>query len=195
MRKITRQIVAAFNDRRALKISNTRTDGQSIWLFNNRIVTRDSSGDVWISAAGWKTRTTLERLQGVADVRSIRGNWFIGDRLWRTDVHRWINISNFNSVSEVDEIELSEPDYIEEDEFDYTSEWLGDKGYSKPIYSVCHTKNIDDLIILEDILNSKNIKSNRTYSDTEGTWSPNHFLIVKPIDYNKAIELLTTKSE
>lgn len=64
MKKITQQIKEAFNAGKPLSISNTRTDGQSVWLFGNKIIQRRPDG-VYATLAGWNTPTTRERVNGI----------------------------------------------------------------------------------------------------------------------------------
>lgn len=67
MRKVTQQIKQAFEQGKSLKVGNTRTDGQTVWLFGNAIVKRDPDGLVRWSLAGWNTPTTRERVNGIAN--------------------------------------------------------------------------------------------------------------------------------
>ena len=67
MRKVTQQIKKAFNQGKSLKVGNTRTDGQTIWLHGNANVKRDPGGMVRWSLAGWNTPTTRERVNGIAN--------------------------------------------------------------------------------------------------------------------------------
>jgi hypothetical protein len=67
MRKVTEQIKQAFNQGTSLKVGNTRTDGQTVWLHGNAIVKRDPDGLVHWSLAGWNTPTTRERVNGIAN--------------------------------------------------------------------------------------------------------------------------------
>jgi len=77
MRKITEQISKAFNSSKSLSISNTRTDGASIWLFDNKIV-RTRDGQVEFTLADWNTPTTRERLQAVGvRVRTQQGQAYL----------------------------------------------------------------------------------------------------------------------
>ena len=75
MRKVTEKIKEAFKLRKSLKIGNTETDGETVWLFGNPIVKRDQSGLVLWSLAGWNTVTTRERVNGIVDagVRQVKG--------------------------------------------------------------------------------------------------------------------------
>jgi hypothetical protein len=67
MRKVTQQIKAAFELRQPLKVGNTKTDGNTVWLHGNAIVKRDLDGLVRWSLAGWNTPTTRERVNGIAN--------------------------------------------------------------------------------------------------------------------------------
>jgi len=67
MRKVTQQIKQAFSQGTSLKVGNTRTDGQTVWLHGNAIVKRDPDGLVRWSLAGWNTPTTRERVNGIAN--------------------------------------------------------------------------------------------------------------------------------
>ena len=67
MRKVTQQIKEAFEQGKSLKVGNTETDGQTIWLHGNAIVKRDPDGLVRWSLAGWNTPTTRERVNGIAN--------------------------------------------------------------------------------------------------------------------------------
>ena len=67
MRKVTQQIKQAFEQGTSLKVGNTRTDGQTVWLHGNAIVKRDADGLVRWSLAGWNTPTTRERVNGIAN--------------------------------------------------------------------------------------------------------------------------------
>lgn len=74
MRKVTQQIKKAFKQGKSLKVGNTRTDGQTVWLHGNAIVKRDPDGLVRWSLAGWNTPTTRERVNGIANagVRQLK---------------------------------------------------------------------------------------------------------------------------
>ena len=67
MRKVTAQIKQAFEQGKSLKVGNTETDGNTVWLHGNAIVKRDPDGLVRWSLAGWNTPTTRERVNGIAN--------------------------------------------------------------------------------------------------------------------------------
>jgi hypothetical protein len=51
MRQITQQIVNAFQNSRSLTIGNSRTNGESLWLFGNKIAEIRRDG-LWVSNGG-----------------------------------------------------------------------------------------------------------------------------------------------
>lgn len=64
MKTITKRIAESFQAGKPLAISNTHTDGKSVWLFGNQIATK-RDGKVHVTLAGWVTATTVERVNGI----------------------------------------------------------------------------------------------------------------------------------
>jgi len=92
MRIITQKIASAFLNKYSRKISNTYTDGNAIFLHDNKIAEwRD--GALWITNAGWSTVTTKERLNGLPNVRITQRNyeWFLNKIPWNGE---WIQVSH-----------------------------------------------------------------------------------------------------
>ena len=188
MRQITRDIVRAFESRNSLRIDNSRTDGQSLWLFNNRIADWRSDG-LWITNSGWKSKTTKERLNGLEEVhiQQVRGNWFLNGRAWDGE---WINVDAWNDgITYVNEASPREA-IVQEPEFDVTSEWMPE-GYSRPVYSIYHTLVEEGLRAVEILLNQGGIPSRRMESDTEGMYKPNYFVVVRPEDVERGVNILS----
>lgn len=173
MRLITTKICRAFEQRVALKIDNSRTDGRSLWLFDNKIAEWRNDG-LWVSNAGWKSKTTKERLNGLTGVRvqSLRGTWYLNDMAWDGG---WINVSTMTTEEEVEVVE----------QFDITSEWMS-AGYSKPVYAIFHTNAQEELDAIEFKLQSSGIPSRRMESDTAGKYKPNYFVVVRPEDFKNS---------
>jgi hypothetical protein len=86
MRKVTQQICTAFLKRQPAVRGNTRTDGTTLWLYDNAIAQwrneqsehhgypSHGAGEVWITLAGWPTPLTFDRLRGLgAKVNMHRG--------------------------------------------------------------------------------------------------------------------------
>ena len=176
MRQITQKIVTAFEQRRALKIDNSETDGTSLWLFNNKIA-EHREGGIWITNAGWSSKTTKERLNGLRGVHITqkKGEWYLNGHRCGGE---WVYLSYLTLPEE----QSNEP------EFDVTSEWNG--LYSEPRYSVFHTNDETQLEVVENMLNSADIRTRRMYSDTQGMYKPNHFIVVYVADFDRAKNLI-----
>lgn len=185
MRKITAEITRAFEGRYALKIDNSRTDGQSLWLFDNRIAEWRGDG-LWISNAGWQSKTTKERLNGLSRVSISQrsGTWYLNDREWDGS---WVNVSNWNR-GEVAQAEAEQ--VANEPVFDTTSEWV-EEGYSRPVYAIYYTLVEVNLESVEALLNEAGIPTKRMESDTAGAYRPNYFIVVRPVDVAEASSVLS----
>jgi len=68
MRQETDKIARAFFRRTAANAARTRTNGEIVWLHNNRIAWRTLDGDIGFTLAGWPTVTTRERINGLLNV-------------------------------------------------------------------------------------------------------------------------------
>jgi hypothetical protein len=104
MSKITEQSVKAFRNGESFKKSNTRIEVEveqdskgnytskivRMFLFNNLIAKYDN-GRLSISAAGWKTKVTKERLNGLLGVKIYQKDhtWYLGGEYWDGE---WIEI-------------------------------------------------------------------------------------------------------
>ena len=84
MRKITREIVAAFMNREKKTIGNSRTDKTTLYLHDNAIAMHCLDGSMKITTAGWNTPTTRERLNGLPGVKVYVRNHqlYLNDRPW-----------------------------------------------------------------------------------------------------------------
>ena len=186
MRQITERIVRAFEGRYEFRIDNSYTDGQGLWLHGNKIAMWD--GNLWITNAGWESRVTKERLNGLSGVRiSVRrGVWFLNGREWNG---AWTNVWNWD-VYGGRQYEPECQAVANEPEFDTTSEWMPE-GYSRPVYSVFHALVESELEAVEALLTEAGIPTKRMESDTQGVYRPNYFIVVRPDDVVKAINILT----
>lgn len=176
MRKITIEISRAFRNREVKTIGNSRTDGNALFLFNNRIAEyRD--GSLWITNAGWDSTTTKERLNGLDGVRihQSRGQWYLNGIEWDGS---WVEVGTWGEWASgtIDNNEV---------EFDTSSVWMGE--YSKPRYSVFHTFLEADLEKVESRLSAEGIPTKRMDSDTTGVYRPNYFVVVRPEDVERAV--------
>lgn len=199
MRQITIEVTNAFEQRRVFKKGNSRTDGTAMYLFNNKIAEWRSDG-LWITNAGWSSSTTKERLNGLmgVHVQQRAGNWYLNGRYWDGS---WTNVDEFNDarhiVTGIDTrgravgsamfVEEPQP---EEVEFDTTSEWNGK--CSVPTYSVYHTHVEAEIPQIEVVLALMGIPTRRMFSDTEGEYKPNHFIVV-PVENFDTAKAFTSK--
>ena len=184
MRKITREIVDAFQNSRSLTIGNSRTNGESLWLFDNKIAEIRRDG-LWITNAGWDSATTKERLNGLSSVHIIqrRGNWYLNERQWDGS---WVHVDSFSRG-----VDVSIPEEnVQDVEFDVTSTWM-EQGYSRPVYSIYHTLLEEGLRAVEILLNGEGIPTKRMESDTEGVYRPNYFIVVRPEDVQASANILS----
>lgn len=102
MRKITKEITRAFYNGDKLKISNTETDGQAIYLFGNKIAeyqslfANDGNKKINITLAGWNSNTTRERLNGLDGVRvtTKHGQAFLNGKAWGGE---WVTVEDWNN--------------------------------------------------------------------------------------------------
>ena len=177
MRVTTERICNAFESRRTLTLGNSRTDGTSLWLFGNKIAEWREDG-IWITNAGWNSNTTKERLNGLTGVsiQQTAGSWYLNDNLWQGE---WTSVNENNGIR---------PTPQEVEHFDTTSVWNGK--YSKPIYSVFHTHIEADAQHVLFGLNLGGIPAKQMYSDTDGEYKPNYFVVVPIVEFDKACEFV-----
>lgn len=69
MRAVTHRIVAAFLKHESAKAPTTQTDGASLYLHGHRIAWHGTRHDIWVDTCGWPTRTTLDRLNAVVELK------------------------------------------------------------------------------------------------------------------------------
>ena len=98
MRKITQQAVQAFQSSRPFKSGNTQVrvltqapfspgSGSLVLLelHGNTIARHESwNGRTYVTDAGWDTRTTKERLNGLdgVSISQRRGVWYLNGKAW-----------------------------------------------------------------------------------------------------------------
>lgn len=92
MRKITSETVDCFLNYRKLSKGNMTVTVHNypdftevaMRLHGNLIAVKNTRGEYYISTAGWKSRTTKERLNGLPSVfiYQKRGKWFLNGKEW-----------------------------------------------------------------------------------------------------------------
>ena len=91
MRKITQRIKDAFEAGHSLTVGNTRTDGESVWLYGNKIV-KTFHGEVFATLAGWPTPTTRERVNGITGIGFHQEDFMPKVNGRPVDSREWINV-------------------------------------------------------------------------------------------------------
>lgn len=87
-KKITDESIKNFLDGVPFKKSNMEVSREGtiyyLKLFGNKIAARLCDGRMWISNAGWFSKTTKERLNGLPGVNIYQknGDWFLNDTQW-----------------------------------------------------------------------------------------------------------------
>jgi hypothetical protein len=87
-RKITKEAVSAFLERRPFSKSNMKVvEDYGIYrlkLHNNTIAIIDELGVLSVSNAGWASNTTKERLNGLPNVSVYQKNWnwYLNGKEW-----------------------------------------------------------------------------------------------------------------
>ena len=91
MRKITEQVINAFENGRNCNEGNSSTHDGSLFLHGHEIAKRDDQGKLMITNAGWQTPTTKERLNGLSGVSIHQKDyeWFLNGKAWNGD---WITV-------------------------------------------------------------------------------------------------------
>lgn len=100
MRKTIAPVIQAFLARRSAKVSNTSTNGTELHLFGNVIAYWTEDNKLRISSAGWRTKTTKDRLNCLPGVFICqkKGEWYLNGKRWGGG---WITIqSNFKTYTE-----------------------------------------------------------------------------------------------
>ena len=192
MRQITRRIAEAFRQGRSLRIDNTITDGRTIRLFGNLIAEYRTDYDnrtlngLWITLAGWRTRTTMERLNGLpgVSINQRSHQLYLNGIAWDGN---WIHVATAQPQDYAVVLDSNDDSYDED--FDVTSVWTKER-YSKPINAVAESTTSTDIDELESTLNNEGIDTKRMESDTQGKYLVHYFLVVKPKDYDRATSLL-----
>lgn len=84
MRKITDKVVrGGFQIGKAVKLGNTLSTGDKLYLYGNRIAYR-KDGKLYITIAEWSTSTTRERLSAIYGVKVTqrKGQLYLNGMKW-----------------------------------------------------------------------------------------------------------------
>ena len=201
---ITTQSCEAFEARQTFKKANMSTDGETLRLHGNAIAKHTSNG-MWITDAGWATRTTKERLNGLSGVRisQRKGVWYLNDIAWSGE---WVLVSEFTGTA-----------HEALEQYDTTIEWIstgGYRGYDQPIYAVCGANDTgmwadspcrsdvatSELTGVTEALNELSIPNREMQTHSSNVFCTHRYLIVPPDFLDKAKDIVksyyqSTKTE
>ena len=91
-------VIEAFKVQKAKKLSNTESTGKELLLFKNTIA-KWKNNEIWITNAGWRTKTTKDRIQLLgANLRQIKGEWYLNGELWDGN---WIKIDSTPKTNKI----------------------------------------------------------------------------------------------
>lgn len=93
MRKVTELSALAFLGGETKKVNNTEVKNDAMFLFGNKIAEYRADG-LYITAAGWKTATTKERLNSLPNVSiyQSKGIWYLNGIEWSGE---WTKVLTF----------------------------------------------------------------------------------------------------
>jgi hypothetical protein len=87
MRQITKHSVSAFLAGNPMRQANMQVSNYNneihLYLHGN-LIAKKQDGKLFITASGWMTNTTKERLNGLSNVsiQQKQGNWYLNGKLW-----------------------------------------------------------------------------------------------------------------
>ena len=95
MRKITKIATSNFINSKAFKLANTEVfllNGCTKLALHGNTIAKHRNGVLEITTSGWRTRTTLERLNGIPGVRvnMKKGELYLNGEVWNGS---WIQIN------------------------------------------------------------------------------------------------------
>jgi hypothetical protein len=144
------------------------------------------------------SRTTKERLNGLTgvEIRQAKKKWFLNGQEWDGS---WIKVNN-NSAPVVDE---NVAGLI----WNYSKKWVKSdawRGYEEPEYAVCGANDTGtwsdspcrsdvaeaELLAAKEILKKAGIQTKKITCKTSNVFCIHHYLIVRPKDKQKAVELM-----
>lgn len=196
MSKITETITKAFLSGNPKKLSNTSTDGRYLSLFNNKIAENRADG-LYISNAGWFSKTTKERLNYLPNVNisQKKGKWYLNGEEWDGN---WIKV-NDNPPPKVDESKTKNI-------FDLSMSWVSSdawRGYEQPTYAVCGANDTGawedspcpsnvakrEIESIMSVLKKNKIPAKIVTGTTSNVFCVHHYVVVPPHYIDKAKEI------
>lgn len=94
MRKVSETVVKAFLAGESKKVANTSTDGETLFLYGNKIATNIKNA-IRIFDGGFQTTTTKERLNALIQTMNRSGKYeTIADGIYQKDFTWYIQFNN-----------------------------------------------------------------------------------------------------
>jgi CO dehydrogenase nickel-insertion accessory protein CooC1 len=97
MRKVSREVITAFLNGQSKKNSNTSTDGNTLYLFGNKIAEKINDL-ICVYDGGHRSVTTKERLDSLISLMEEDGTYLIYvDRIFQKNYDWYFTYNNSNS--------------------------------------------------------------------------------------------------
>lgn len=110
MRKVTKRVCQAFLDGKVAASANTSTNGTILLLHSNKIAWKDDGhvdGNIIVTLAGYPTKTTRERLNGLCElIDGTRPFYQKDDRQYYND--REIGLLEYISITPIMKSDIQE---------------------------------------------------------------------------------------
>lgn len=197
MNQTTSKVVNAFMNGEYLKVGNSYTDGNSLYLFNNKIAEHRSDG-LYISNAGWTSRTTKERLNGISGVNIYQKKYkfHLNGVEWNGD---WIRINeNAPPIVDTDKTKKKFNTSIGSEALD------GWRNYDFPVYAVAGANDTGtwsdspcpsdvsarELEAIVNKLKKNKIPTKFTTLESSNVFMVRNFVIVPPYYVDNAREIV-----
>jgi hypothetical protein len=202
MRQVSETIVNAFVNGKAKKQGNSQTDGQSLYLFGNKIAEWRKDG-LYISNGGYNatdrhgneltgSKTTKDRLNSLpgVNINQSKCKWYLNGNEWNGE---WIKIDGI-TPPEIDTKNVGKV-------FDLSRKYVktdGWRGYEQPNFAVCGANDTgswsdspcpsnisaSELTQAKKALNG--IPSKLITCETSNVFCVHHYLIVPPVHFEAA---------
>lgn len=186
----TSEVITAFLYGEGKSATNVQTDGQSLWLFGNLIAQHKEDG-LYITTAGWETRTTFKHLNELPNVSISRRKkqTYLNGELWDGSMTKVTSIPP-------PAIKPSKV-FIKASRWVKTDAW---RGYSEPIYGVAGANDTgmwddspcpshvatNELQAVKELLRKQGIPTKEIVCETSNVFCIHRYLIARPADLDKA---------
>jgi hypothetical protein len=198
MNSTTEKTINSFMQGEPKKVGNTYTDGKSLFLFNNMIAEHREDG-LYITNAGWFSKATKERLNGLPGVNiyQAKKKWHLNGQEWDGN---WIKV-NDNPPPSIN-TEKAGKMWVLSQSWKKTDGW---RGYGEPTFAVCGANDTgmwsdspcrsdvaqSELMAVKAKLSKAKIPTKLVTCETSNVFCVHHYLVVRPIDKPVADEIVS----